>query len=271
MSARELLERVGAPFQPSFPAEWAGSNRSYVPFIILGTARTGSSLLVQTLRSHPSVVSFGEVLNPAKAGYNTPGFENWRGVARRARDLAPIHFFETGVFTGYRPDITAVGCKIFYAHVERPIFAAAREWLTGNERLRVVHLRRSNVLRTYLSLVIARKTRVYGTRSRENRSTLEVTLSPAACERFFENTTRLHGTYGKLFAGHETLDIDYEDFVADRDRHAMRLQEFLDLEPSPLGAPLVKQELRPLVEAITNYEELARHFADTRWAVHFDD
>ncbi|MDH3732457.1 MAG: sulfotransferase [Gemmatimonadota bacterium] len=271
MSVRTLGERLAAPFQPPFPDEWAGDNRGYVPFIILGTARTGSSLLVQTLRSHPGVVSFGEVLNPAKAGYNTPGFENWRGVARRARDLAPVHFFETGVFAGYRDEIAAVGCKVFYAHVERPIFASAREWLRARQDLRVVHLRRRNVLRTYLSLVIARKTRVYGTRSPENRSALQVHLQPASCERFFSETTTQHDRYSTLFGDHRKLDIDYEDFVADRGARATSLQEFLDLRPEPLRAPLVKQEVRPLAEAITNFAELERHFASSRWAEHFDD
>lgn len=272
MRPHRLLAKLAGRHLPVFPAEWAGDNRQYVPFIILGSERTGSSLLVQTLRSHPDVVSFGEVLNPVKIGYNTPGFENWRGVRRRARDLASARFMDTGVFCSYRDGIAAVGCKIFYDHVESPTFAPARARLLEMRNLKVIHLERRNLLRTYLSLVIARRTLTYGTRSIDERTRIRVQLSPTRCADYFTKLTTLRARYARLFAErHQVLDVVYEDFVADRSTHVSRLQRFLDLKPASLRATIIQQEVRPLPEAIENYAALKDHFAATRWSVHFDE
>ena len=116
------------------------------------------------------------------------------------------------------------------------------------------------------------RTKVSGIKSEaEHRASPVVALAPADCLRYFEHTRQQQVLYERLFAENDVLPVLYEDLAADYDRETMRIQEFLDVAPTSLRARNLRQEIRPLTVAITNYAQLRMEFESTPWAEFFDD
>lgn len=127
-------------------------------FIILSDARTGSNLLQQSLNSHPEVVCFRELFNldAAYIDYDVEGFDGTSADDLALRAADPRAFLRLRVFGAHEPAVRAVGFKFHYGHFwfHEDLVPA----LTEDADLRVVHLRRVNMLRSLVSLRIAEQT-----------------------------------------------------------------------------------------------------------------
>src|SRR5688572_26178109 len=95
-----------------------GGNYSYRKFVIVGTARTGSTLLIELLNSHSQALAFGELFRSNDSiGWDVPPF-----VKRQdAKTLSlyrsdPNLFLKKHVFRRWPRNILAVGFKLFYYH-----------------------------------------------------------------------------------------------------------------------------------------------------------
>src|SRR6267142_234317 len=127
---------------------------------IVSKWRSGSSMLVHLLRSHPEICAHDEVISPDKVrglfgtylqrSREDPGFIGWLS-AERYRD--PIRFLYKFVLD---PDgKKAVGFKLKHDELVLPGYETVRNEIVSNRKLRIVHLRRNNLLRRYLSHYIA--------------------------------------------------------------------------------------------------------------------
>ncbi|MFQ5529343.1 MAG: sulfotransferase [Gemmatimonadota bacterium] len=244
---------------------------SYTPFIVLTAPRSGSSMLIQALRAHPRIVSFGELFNRGHIGFNTPGFENRNRMLQSWRDRHPAEFMQRMVYRGYDESVQAVGFKVFYEHVDRPQLRPLKSYLAQKPELRVIHLRRRNLLRAFLSRTIALRTGVWGAKSPRQRRHYRVRLKPADCHGYFEMQSRQWAEYDKVFAFNALLRVTFETLVAEFEPEMERVLDFLGADKTCLPRLTVKQEVRPLAEAIIGYAELKSEFAGTRWAEMFDE
>lgn len=266
----QLLRRSD-PQRVQGPPEFEGDHTAYRRFIVLTTPRTGSSFLRQLLRSHPRVVSFGEIFHPGKVHFNTPGFDNKNKALLRFRNREPADFLKAQIFRAYPRHIAAVGFKVFYFHLDTPRFHAARDYLASQPELHVLHLKRRNLLRAYLSNVVMDQTGVAGIMSPAERQTPQVVLDPRECIRYFEDTLRQQDAYAHVFENTNLVTVTYEDLTGNHSAETTRVLTVLGVEPAPLRAKAVRQEVRPLWEVITNYEELRATLSATPWAQFFDD
>jgi hypothetical protein len=133
----------------------------YTRFIILSGARTGSTVLAQALNSSPDIICFREVFNYTlnAIDYSVDGYDNGSAedLARRTRD--PIAFLRERIFCHHPDKVKAVGFKFHYLHFWG--FPGLWEALAEDTQLRVLHLKRHNLLRMLLSLRIAESTGVW--------------------------------------------------------------------------------------------------------------
>ena len=116
-------------------------HEEYARFVIIARSRTGSNMLVSYLSSHPNTNVSGEVFARIRGKSEA---STWRNI-----------------FCRHRPDIAAVGFKIFYYH---PLDSSSRlvwKWIEGDTRMRVIHLTRNNILRTLLSRKISELTDIW--------------------------------------------------------------------------------------------------------------
>ncbi|MGB2694181.1 MAG: hypothetical protein WBD55_03220, partial [Dehalococcoidia bacterium] len=86
-------------------------------FVIRAAARTGSTMLVRALNSHPNVRCFGELFNDEVdfVPFEVDGYDNFSARDRQLRDGDPVSFLSERIFCAQPPEISAVGFKLLYA------------------------------------------------------------------------------------------------------------------------------------------------------------
>jgi LPS sulfotransferase NodH len=248
----------------------AGTAR-YHRFIIVGIARTGSTMLLDLLNGHSRIQAFGELFRqPDAIGWDVHPYRDYQieRVLRLYRS-DPCRFLETKVWGRWPRGQGAVGFKIFYYHAREAPFAAIWDHLVRQEALRVIHIKRRNILAQYLSLQVAHKTNVWSSTQRDTRAPAPIRLGAEECRKHFEWVRALEAEIDGFFAGHRMLQVSYEELLADRKGEMTRIQRFLDVPEEEVRAKTVRQRTVPLREAIVNYDELAAYFRGSEWADFF--
>jgi hypothetical protein len=248
------------------PQTLQGPNRSYRKFVVLGHARSGSSLVIGSLRRHPQVVAFGELFVAGRIGFNVEGYDNHSRALRRARRAFPLEFLDQYIFSAYPVGKRAVGFKLFPDQLDKRPFRCVWDWMGRNPDLSVVLLTRRNPLAAYTSLLIARQTGVFGIRDASQRPSAVVEIDVKKCLAEFEKRERLDAISKTRTAGHSVLELTYEELSADLTSHLSRVQAFLGIDVQLPEIVSVKKEVRPLSEVILNHDELRRALSGTKWA-----
>lgn len=280
----------------------AVNSTDYVRFIILSGPRTGSHMLAQALNSSPRITCFREVFNFLQdfIQFEVEGYDNFSAQDLALRSEDPIRFLEERIFSHHPEEIGAVGFKLHYG--QSLGFPSLLERLVEDKEVRVLHLRRQNLLRMLVSLKLAETTGVFleDTRRKATFANLlrgirhplkaaarlrrrlrppvvsqkearpRVTVSPEELFNFIVRTRIRATNYGDLFNEHPKLTVLYEDMLDRRDHVFSEAQSFLGIEPEPLTVTLRRQNPEPLRELIENYDELYEAFKDTPQAALFD-
>lgn len=243
----------------------------YVKFIILGRSRVGSNFLRGLLNSHSEVTVFGELFqNKEEIGWVLPGYYPSRRMLRLFHE-APVDFLEKKVFKAFPEHTAAVGFKIFYYHAQDEKWKPVWDYLQSMPDLKVIHMKRRNILKTHLSRQRAIKTdrwvNTYGSREPQR----SISLDYEACLDDFIRTRAWEEAYDAYFAGNDILEVMYEDLAADYQWEVTRIQAFLGVEYEHVQPVNYKKSRQSLSEAIANYCELKERFQQTPWSPFFED
>ncbi len=215
-------------------------------FVILFPGRTGSSLLVSCLASHPEIEAEGERLVRLDAAEQDRWLRDHYGRARSA-------------------GIRAVGFKTKPKDVRDP---AAFETLLDALDVRPIALLRRNLVKLAVSTINAR--RIHEATGRWNNATDAPELAPIAIEPAeLERQIAACDTAQRevmLLAGRlrtPPLLLEYEDLLADRDAFLARITGFLGVRPLPMQAGTGKATPDDLRAALLNHDALREHFRGT--------
>jgi len=229
--------------------EYLMSKRAPTNFIILGQQRTGSNLLRYELDRRCPVVSVrGEEFHPAL-----------RGDGDTVRDIAGRVFQRTD-------RELVVGCKIFYDHVTAPEF---RE-LLSLDRMKVVHLRRRNWLRRFVSAEIAARRDWWIHDEQLGLPDVRDRAVVVELDRLFLDfrfTAAQQTMAEHLLSSSEVFDISYEELSEQLDTTLENVARFLGAPfPMPAGEPkLQRQNPEPLRLLVRNYDEVRQALMGTMW------
>lgn len=278
---------------------------AYTRFIIRAGARTGSTMLVRALNSHPRVRCFGELFNAEVdfVPFEVEGYDNFSARDRSRRDAKPGSFLRERVFCEQPAPIRAVGFKLLYAQNWR--FPGLIERLAEDEALRVLHLRRRNLLRALVSWKIAeasdvwvapREASIAAALTRPNalralrhplragaallrrlrlmsslsNSRPRVTLAQDECASMFRYVRAHEARSDEVFRGHASMTLFYEDLV-ERVELFDEVQSFLGVERASIAPAPRRQNPQPLRELLANYDELRAAFRGTEYAAFFEE
>lgn len=270
-------------------------------FIILSGARTGSHMLATALDSHPDIRCFQEVFNRQvkRIQYGVVGYDGSSAEDKALRARDPVRFLNQRIFS-HPTEVRAAGFKFGYGHVFE--FEGLLDRLIEDAQLRVLHLRRRNLLRMLVSLKLAETTGVWLRQERPVRASAglfgalrhprrtavalgrllrgrqalrkperaALTILPEELSGFVSRTEMNVGYFDQLFQEHANLTVFYEDLVGRPLETYARVQSFLGVEPRPLFAETGRQNPEPLSALVENYDELRRAFEGTPLAAHFE-
>lgn len=254
-------------------------------FIILGIHRTGSVFLQSLLDSHSQIKAGGELFNPGwkmKKKFRRELPTKAQRSLVRTRIKRPIRFLEQAFFGHYAGDYDVVGFRLFYNQGilkdgSRPIWDYLREL----PDLKVLHLKRRNILARYCSLKLARRTKVWGVSDSAShlkrmmafgkKSFKPVHLDYSECLKVFEKTRRWEEGSEHFFKNVPMMEILYENLAGDYVEVTNLIQDFLGVQREKLSSSRKKQNIQPLSESISSYDQLKKQFAGTQWIEFFEE
>ena len=255
-----------------------GSYRDNI-YMITCPARSGSTMLVHLLRSHPDIISHDEVFSaPGTVGGMAgsyllkrraePDFAD-RMAAEKDRD--PIKFLYKIVLDLQGKQ--AVCFKLKHDELARPEYKVLRDEIVNDQDFRIIHLRRENLLCRYLSHYIATYvTRVTLAVHGQIVPELQpVVLDPRKCQEDFETVLAREKEFATLFAQHPGFWISYEEMIAPGSEKLQCLLDFMGVPRRELTTTTKRLRHNGLRSAIANFEELRTHFAATPYSKFFED
>jgi LPS sulfotransferase NodH len=248
-----------------------GKHKDYTKFVILGRSRSGSNFLRGLLNSHRRITAFGELFqNDEMISWGLSGYpESPQLLALFRSD--PVCFLETEIFRTVPKTIQSVGFKIFYYHAHSAKWQPVWDYLAAQPELKVIHIKRNNLLKIHLSRKRATATDRWVNVSGEREPHTPVRLDYEECLADFVQTRAWENEYARFFANHAMLDMSYELLACDYQAEMKRVQNFLGVEPQGLAPETHRQSDASLSASITNYDELKKQFEGSVWHAFFED
>jgi hypothetical protein len=165
----------------------------------------------------------------------------------------------------YRDGLSPVRCfKAMYNQLARPF---ALRYLLDHREIRVIHLRRENLLNAYVSLLLMQKRRELQATRPVARIWIRVDADRAIAA--LRKAVARFERFDRLFAGHPRLNVSYESLIEGSRLKAetgRQICDFLGVSRQPMQSRIVKLNPRSLRDMVTNYDELAEALSRTEFA-----
>lgn len=230
-------------------------HQNYQKYVLLGRSRVGSTLLARYLNSHVNIIQYGLIFLNENSKIGKPFLGNER-KALELKKRSHSDFIKKYIYRNYPTRLQAVGFKLFYDHANNDSFGNIWSTILSDPNIKILHMKRRNLLRNILSAQIAKKTGEY-IHFKGNSQSKAVTLEPAYLEMQLLKLQAQHSKYDDLFSNHSCMDIYYEDLVNNASQTLLEIQQFLGVHfKMDLSASLEKQNIEPLRELIINYDEV---------------
>ncbi|MCB0538295.1 MAG: sulfotransferase [Bacteroidetes bacterium] len=243
---------------------------SYQPFIIIGTARTGSTMLWSYLNSHPDILCLRGVYgstNKINFGkfYDELPEEYHSSELIKLRNERPIEFLENYVWKEYPKPFKAVGFKYFYDH-DRHISNKQEliNYFKTNNAIKFLHLKRDNLLATLFSYKRALAQQQWTKANTGFRTSITVQECKSYLQQILENQNQ----FDEMFSD-RTLQVSYDNLLKATEQTLQEVLGFIDVKAISLTTETKKNTETKLSDCITNYTELKIHFKSTDYAKYF--
>ena len=277
-------------------------NFNHQKFVILATPRTGSNFLANLLGNHNNIKFFGELFDLGGLSKEI--------MIEALKD--PLMYLKNRIYKTYPPHIKAVGFKIFYHQATRDALYLSSSnkltkdiagelgkrilnfyqyaqsnfdlenlgqklegvwtYLKHDLELKIVHLKRKNILQTILSLKRAFLTNKWIRLAEDPpQDQIPIYLDYDYCCKIFQEIRAREQKYDSFFQSHKKIEVIYENLCKDSNRVTKIILDFLGLQQRVLKSSLKKQDDQPLSETISNYWELKEKFRNTCWIGFFED
>jgi LPS sulfotransferase NodH len=247
-------------------------------FVVLAAARTGSTLLGNGLADHRGILYYGEVFHDnllrraAEAARKTVGVGVVRNLPNGFRvctDAQDGYAYLVDLFQP-RCRADAIGIKLLYHHARSGPTSSAWRFLQMRPDIRVVHLRRSDWLASFVSLERAKRSGCWHTTTPPEVTPFSV--SPADCLKWFQDLTCSQASIERLIANKPIIDVQYEELTTDFSGTISRIYSYLGLTEIHVPVPrLAKVATVPPWIELDNYSELRLCFRRSKFARFFPD
>lgn len=232
-------------------------------YMIACAARTGSTMLVRLLRSHPQLISHGELWGGdamvgmdghlAKSCDEVPGFQQTLEQLRFEHPERVLykHFFDAR-------GAHACGFKLKFDELVQPRWQEVRRLVETDTDIGIVFLHRDDLLQRYLShQVVLRQTGVTNVASGGTLPHIEpFEVDIENCIADIVETRRRRYEFETSFAAHRCLHLHYEALAADPQGECDRVFEFLGMPSAPVRMATEKLVREPPQRLVLNYDAL---------------
>ena len=246
----------------------------YTRFFITCAARTGSTMLRYLLDGHPEICCHGEVFvrkgllrfifkNRRSFGLS-PGYTSYE---RAFQQTSLSDFLSTELFSDSKNHKKAVGFKFKTDEFFDPGYIEIADYLKLHTEMKVIHLRRKDLLAQYVSYLFVQK-KLNPTVSfdpNSERSTKQIRLDRKLLYKYFALITEREIKIEQALHNHQMHRVWYEDLIGDREFFLGEIFDFLGVQkmitPSTTQKLIVNYQ-----DHITNLEEVYSWLSQSEYA-----
>lgn len=232
--------------------------KNYQKLVILGRQRTGSSLLMRLLHAHPKIDMQSEVFRLLQGKSSRTVWKN--------------------TFSKKLPWIKYAGFKLFYNHPDDSTDREVWDILDAETDVKIIHIKRKNILRTYISKLVAEKTGAWNSsQEKDEKKSLDkkVFVDIDHCLRELRTLKELETEYGpQKYSHHAYIELFYEDLVDNTGAELDRLFSFLELDTHSIEKRklnLKRQNPEKMKNLVINYEEFEQSISSSEFATLLDE
>lgn len=235
-------------------------------FIVFGIQRSGTTLLVHLIDSHPQIFCAGEVfkINSSKIHHSEYLYRHFIERPRipmlnifsskKSKTIQFLNFF-------YKKNrsFNAAGFKLMLDQLFK--YPDILKYVQ-NQKVKILLVERANTLKQYLSLQMAIKTKRWASTKKVPQEKIYVNCESiiSALDKLNQDKEKLE----KLIEKHDYLKIVYERLLSDNDGTLKKALNFLNVnEDATLSTSLVKINSDNMQKIVRNYEELYLKLKDT--------
>jgi len=222
-----------------------------VRFIIYGQGRSGSSVLLDLIGSHPDVYCESEIFN--------------RKVA--ARLIWPMHYLQARAALSPQP---VYGCKMkIYQMTDDQSIEDPHRFMQDlhSDGWKVIHLVREDLFRKALSLVVAETRGQFLDRRQDSGSGVStIRIDPARLAEAMRERRSADEAEQAALEGIPHIRVTYESDLLDAANHQAvsdRVLAYLGLESAPVETRYVKTSRSHVSDYVSNYAEMCEFLSQT--------
>ncbi len=248
-------------------------------FIVLAAHRSGTTLLLSSLESHPQITCHKRIFTvdvmikrvwvrdrPGSSfhQFRTASLKRRLDYVFRSKQLINDFMSE---LDAPGDDVRQVGVRVIYAEADK--HPEILQWAKDHD-VGIIHLIRENALKTLLSAETARKRGLSHSTSKVKGITVH--LSPFKLKLQLTRLTQQIEKYRMALKNTRHLEVSYEALVARPEAETQRILEFLQLEQvGSLTTNLVKLNPNSLQHIIENYAEVKQALQGTAFEKFFEE
>ncbi len=252
-------DRIATKSVPVAPAKRGRNDK----FMISCTARCGSSMLSTLLNSHPHVLCHGEVL--AAPQESTGPYQDLRRAGgdiddwlREYRETSPEAFLYDVCFNPAGNQ--CVGFKFKLEESLNPTYRVFRDRIVADKDIKIIHLRRENILDQYISTMATKKSGIFSISSSRQRPRLKpFKIDIPHLLAYVRKSQQRQQAAREMYKDHRCLELTYEELTQSRAAALAKAQSFLEVSEAALSTYMVK--------VIPNNTELVLNLDEVRAAL----
>lgn len=228
---------------------WVNNNMKN--FVIFGMGRTGSSLLVSLLNSHPQICCEGELFRSLKRPLLSHFWRRYPLPYLAYRQLYTKWVLHKGVY-GFKLHTKLHGDQLI--HTDHFLTTVAQQgW-------KIIHLQRACLFDQIISGFLANQTGRYFGDQQPQEAYVQLTFPVADFVKRVEQSNAIRQRHQTLLATIPHMPVMYEQGLADKSnwvKTVARICDYLEIPAdSTVTSAVQKPWQRPYAELIVNYAEL---------------
>ena len=194
--------------------------KGYEKFVIICSARTGSTLLHTYLNSHPHIFSQGEVLRERQSKQRSINLENH-------------------IFRPQGSNIRAVGLKYFLDYIEDARFSNQYAEILADPSIKIIVLSREQARAQLKSLKLAKANQEWSFAGHKSKPS--IALEQAELTTYISKLDRQYAQVKSDLQQHQIFSMTYEQLTIEPTKTLTAVQVFLNVTPRKLYSVLRKQ------------------------------
>ena len=224
-----------------------------IRFVIYGQGRSGSSVLLDLIGSHPDVYCESEIFNEKVA----------------ARLLKPWDYLHARADLSPKP---AYGCKMkIYQMTDDQGIEDPHQFMLDLHAggWKVIHLVRQDLFRKALSLVVAETRGQFLDRKSGGTGVDSIAIDPVRLEAAMRERKNADEAELAALEGIPHVRVTYEEDLLDSANHQAvsdRVLEYLGIETAPVETRYVRTSRGHVSDYVSNYEDVHAYLSSTEFA-----